>query len=271
MKNRLKISILVAMLLCSMVAWSQNSTANRTLKLPKQKSKLQQLYLECINDSVTTKYNVGGPLYVDKKEVLLNLSMLKTHNPKYKTSSFNMIVFDVLEKAIVEPSDENKFTENQIKQIRRLSRGKRFYISDIEMRDTSGKPYSFPYSIEILVESRTILSASHDIDDPLLYIEFANTDGYHTKTHISKEELLTATTLNTYNPKYKVIDFRLYCFDCPGHTSFYFSDGNKFSGQQLNYIKRLAKGNIFYISMIKMQDNSGNEFIFPYTMMVVVD
>ena len=53
-------------------------------------------------------------------------------NVQYRVISFETVVFDSMGNAIPETSDGSKFSERQKNSFRRLSRGKRFYISRVK-------------------------------------------------------------------------------------------------------------------------------------------
>lgn len=53
-------------------------------------------------------------------------------NVQYRVVSFETVVFDSMGNAIPETSDGSKFSERQKNSFRRLSRGKRFYISRVK-------------------------------------------------------------------------------------------------------------------------------------------
>lgn len=52
-------------------------------------------------------------------------------NVEYKVLSFETVFFDSMGNAIPEVSDGNRFSQRQKDSFRRLSRGKRFYISRV--------------------------------------------------------------------------------------------------------------------------------------------
>ncbi len=53
-------------------------------------------------------------------------------NVEYRVLSFESVVFDSMGNAIPETSDGSRFSQRQLNSFRRLSRGKRFYISRIK-------------------------------------------------------------------------------------------------------------------------------------------
>jgi gliding motility-associated protein GldM len=53
-------------------------------------------------------------------------------NIPFRVTSFRTIFFDSMGNAIPEVSDGSRFSERQKEQIRRLQRGKYFYISGVE-------------------------------------------------------------------------------------------------------------------------------------------
>ena len=59
-------------------------------------------------------------------------------NVAYKVLSFETVFFDSMGNAIPEVSAGDKFSERQISSFRRLSRGKRFYISRVRAMGPDG-------------------------------------------------------------------------------------------------------------------------------------
>ena len=59
-------------------------------------------------------------------------------NVAYKVLSFETVFFDSMGNAIPEVSAGNRFSERQRSSFRRLSRGKRFYISRVKATGPDG-------------------------------------------------------------------------------------------------------------------------------------
>jgi GldM C-terminal domain. len=72
-------------------------------------------------------------------------------NVPYTVTSFSMMFVDAMGNYIPEVSKNGEFTQKQKDMIRNLSRGKRFYISNIKTLKPSGEPYNIESSMEVVV------------------------------------------------------------------------------------------------------------------------
>lgn len=109
-----------------------NTTSFRVRKLPDPTA-----YIALGND----RYKGGKPL---SKAALLGAKGLNAAidddmlNIEFNVLSFETVFFDQLGNAIPEVSAGSHFSQRQIDQMRRLSRGKRFYISRIRAKGPDG-------------------------------------------------------------------------------------------------------------------------------------
>ncbi len=72
-------------------------------------------------------------------------------NVSYSVISFQLTFFDQMGNAIPEVSNDNKFSKRQKSKIRSLSRGKRFYISEVVAKGPDGIERKIP-PIEVIVK-----------------------------------------------------------------------------------------------------------------------
>ena len=71
-------------------------------------------------------------------------------NVKYTVQSFELTFFDSMGNAIPEVAQGTKFSQRQKEYIRRLSRGKRFYITRVVAKGPDGIERTIP-TIEVIV------------------------------------------------------------------------------------------------------------------------
>ena len=72
-------------------------------------------------------------------------------NIDFKVVSFETIFYDSMGNVIPELSDGSSFSRRQLDQFRRLSRGKRFFISRIKAVGPDGKERTLPAALEVIV------------------------------------------------------------------------------------------------------------------------
>ena len=72
-------------------------------------------------------------------------------NIDFKVISFETVFFDNMGNAIPEVSNSDKFTERQKEIFRRLSRGRRFYITRVNAVGPDGTTRVLPQALEVIV------------------------------------------------------------------------------------------------------------------------
>lgn len=106
-------------------------------------------------NGVLQKYRGGTPL---PKSVLLGADGIKAAidddilNINFKVLSFETVVFDSMGNALPEVSQGASFSQRQKESFRRLSRGKRFYISRVKAVGPDGVEQTLTTSLEVIVQ-----------------------------------------------------------------------------------------------------------------------
>lgn len=105
-------------------------------------------------NGVPMRYKGGTPL---GKTVLLNASGISAAiddgllDIEFRVISFETTFFDKIGNAIPEVSKSDNFTDTQLNMFRRLSRGKRFYISRVHAIGPDGIERTLPTAMEVIV------------------------------------------------------------------------------------------------------------------------
>lgn len=111
-------------------------------------------FLEYTDASGTVKRFKGGRI---SKRDLLSASGLKAAidddilDIQYTVTSFRLTFFDAMGNAIPEVSNSSNFSSRQVSSMRALSRGKRFYITDVTAVGPDGISRKIP-TIEVIVQ-----------------------------------------------------------------------------------------------------------------------
>ncbi len=111
-------------------------------------------YIEYQNSEGSLMRFKGGTI---SKKDLLNSKGVKAAidddiiDVKYNVTSFQLTFFDAMGNAIPEVSHSSQFSERQLRSIRNLSRGKRFYISEVIASGPDGINRKIP-PIEVIIK-----------------------------------------------------------------------------------------------------------------------
>ncbi len=111
-------------------------------------------YIEYTDANGATKRFKGGQI---SKRNLLSASGIKAAidddilDIKFNVISFRLTFFDAMGNAIPEVSNNSNFSPRQLSSIRNLSRGKRFYITDVVAKGPDGIERKIP-TIEVIVQ-----------------------------------------------------------------------------------------------------------------------
>ena len=125
--------------------------ANATFKVRQLPDPLA--FIEHKDENDNTKRFRGGPF---SKMALMNADGVKAAvddgllNISFQVLRFEAVFFDAMGNAVPELSDGGNFSEKQKEQFRRLSRGKRCYISKIVARGPDGIERNLPV-LEIII------------------------------------------------------------------------------------------------------------------------
>lgn len=106
------------------------------------------------------------------------------------------------------------------------------------------------------------------LPDPTAYIEYKDDKGnskYHKRGPISRSVLLNNQTLKAaiddgiLNIGFTVLSFRTFNRDAMGNVAPEMSDGPRFSARQQEQIRRMSRGEYFYIVGIRVKGPDGSE------------
>lgn len=111
-------------------------------------------FIEYNDANGSTKRFKGGQ--ITKKNLLASTSIKAAIDDdildiSYRVTSFRITFFDSMGNAIPEVSNSDKFSPRQLSAIRSLSRGKRFYITDVTAVGPDGISRKIP-TIEVIVQ-----------------------------------------------------------------------------------------------------------------------
>ena len=111
-------------------------------------------FIEYQEKGTTQRYRGGRGL---AKSILMNTDGIVAAiddgllNINFKVLGFETVFFDNMGNAVPEVSKSSKFTERQKDMFRRLSRGKRFYISRVKAVGPDGIERTLPTTLEVIV------------------------------------------------------------------------------------------------------------------------
>ncbi len=111
-------------------------------------------FIEYSDNGVTQRYRGGRGL---AKSVLMSTDGIVAAiddgllNIDFRVLGFETVFFDNMGNAVPEVSKSSKFTERQKDMFRRLSRGKRFYISRVQAVGPDGIERTLPTTLEVIV------------------------------------------------------------------------------------------------------------------------
>lgn len=133
-------------------------SGNRTVQMAKTVLRVRALpdplpYIEYKDAQGNAKRFKGGRL---SKRQIMEAGGIKAAldddllDVKYTVVKFQLVFYDSMGNSIPEVSDGSSFSERQKRQIQNLSRGKRFYVTDVIARGPDGIERKIP-AIEVIV------------------------------------------------------------------------------------------------------------------------
>ena len=105
-------------------------------------------------DGNTQRYRGGAPF---NKQLLMSTNGIVAAiddgllNIGFKVLSFQTVFYDNMGNAMPEISNGAKFSERQKNTFRRLTRGKRFYISSVKAVGPDGIERQLPSTLEVII------------------------------------------------------------------------------------------------------------------------
>lgn len=113
-----------------------------------------QPFIEYVEDGTPKRYNGARPL---PKAILLSSEGIAAAiddgllNVEFRVLSFETVFFDNMGNAVPEISSGSKFSARQKAQFRALTRGKRFYISNVKAIGPDGGERTLPTALQVIV------------------------------------------------------------------------------------------------------------------------
>ena len=138
---------------------SAKTTDGRTQPMGEYTFRVRQLpdptpFIEYVDKGTPKRYRGGTGL---PKSVLMNTDGIIAAiddgllNIDFKVLGFETVFFDNMGNAVPEVSKDANFTQRQKDMFRRLSRGKRFYISRVRAIGPDGLERTLPTTLEVIV------------------------------------------------------------------------------------------------------------------------